>query len=98
MLWYGAMAIGRIKHSGLRRLWRHGDDRQVPPDCIVRLGAILSTLANARSEAELAALPGIHRLRGNRAGVWTARVNRLQRVTFRFENGVAHSVDLEDYH
>lgn len=92
------MAIGRIKHSGLRRLWRDGDDRWVPPDCVVRLGDILTVLAAATTEADLAKLPGLHRLRGNRAGDWAVRVNRLQRVTFRFEDGDAHSVDLEDNH
>lgn len=58
VLWYGALAIGRIKHSGLRRLWRHGDDRQVPPDCVVRLGAILSTLANMQTSMRNPSHPG----------------------------------------
>ena len=80
------MAIGRIKHSGLQRLWRHGDDRRVPPDCVARLGDILTGLAIAASETDLADLPGIHPLRGNRADEWAVRVNRLQRVTFRFED------------
>ena len=91
------MAIGRIRDARLRRLWERDDPRRVPPDLVERVGEILSALALATSEADLADLPGIHPLRGNRAGDWAVRVNRLQRVTFRWADGVAHSIQLEDY-
>ena len=44
--------------------------------------------------------PGLrlHQLTGNRRGVWSIRVSGNWRITFRFEDGEAVDVDLEDYH
>ena len=45
-------------------------------------------------------LPGLqlHQLTGNRRGVWAVRVSGNWRLTFRFEDGEAVDVNLEDYH
>ena len=45
-------------------------------------------------------LPGLqlHRLTGNRRGTWAVRVSGNWRLTFRFEDGEAVYVNLEDYH
>ncbi len=40
----------------------------------------------------------LHPLKGNRKGVWAVTVRANWRVTFRFEDGDAYDVDLEDYH
>jgi len=40
----------------------------------------------------------LHRLKGNRKGVWTITVRANWRVTFRFAGGDASDVDLEDHH
>jgi proteic killer suppression protein len=37
-------------------------------------------------------------LKGDRAGRHSIRVNEQYRVTFRWENGHAHEVRVEDYH
>jgi proteic killer suppression protein len=39
-----------------------------------------------------------HPLKGNRKGVWAVTVRANWRVTFRFEEGDAYDVDLEDCH
>ena len=45
-------------------------------------------------------LPGarLHPLTGNRRGTWSVRVSGNWRLTFRFEDGEAVDIDLEDYH
>ena len=45
-------------------------------------------------------LPGLqlHQLTGNRRGTWAVRVSGNWRLTFRFEDGEAVDVNLEDYH
>lgn len=45
-------------------------------------------------------IPGfrLHRLKGNRKGAWSIRVNGNWRVTFDFEDGNAYIVNYEDYH
>lgn len=40
----------------------------------------------------------LERLRGDRAGQWSVRINDQWRVCFRFENGDAFDVEIVDYH
>lgn len=40
----------------------------------------------------------LEKLRGNRAGQWSIRVNDQWRVCFRWEDGDALAVQLVDYH
>lgn len=63
------------EHADLRGFWERDDARRVPPDCVERLGSILTALADAGSAVDLAGLPGIHRLRGKLAGCRATRVN-----------------------
>ena len=44
--------------------------------------------------------PGNHleRLRGDRAGEWSIRINDQWRICFRWERGDAHDVEIVDYH
>jgi proteic killer suppression protein len=39
-----------------------------------------------------------HRLTGDRRGTYSVTVKANWRITFRFHEGAAHNVDLEDYH
>ena len=45
-------------------------------------------------------VPGfdLHPLKGDRAGEWGITVTKNYRITFRFVNGDALNVNLEDYH
>jgi proteic killer suppression protein len=40
----------------------------------------------------------LHPLKGDLAGLWSVTVTGNWRITFRFEGGQAHDVDLLDYH
>lgn len=40
----------------------------------------------------------LEKLKGNRAGQWSIRVNDQWRVCFRWEEGDAHAVQVVDYH
>ena len=53
----------------------------------------------ARSEADMA-FPGwkLHPLKGDLAGHWAVWVDKIWRLTFRFEVGNAVLVDYQDYH
>ena len=54
----------------------------------------------AREVADLASPPGnrLEKLRGDRSGFFSIRVNDQYRLVFRFEHGNAHDVQLTDYH
>jgi proteic killer suppression protein len=45
-------------------------------------------------------IPGydLHQLKGDRQGTWSIKLSGNWRVTFRFEDGNAQDIDIEDYH
>ncbi|MGH7798970.1 MAG: type II toxin-antitoxin system RelE/ParE family toxin [Candidatus Binatia bacterium] len=53
-----------------------------------------------RGLLELAVPPGnrLERLRGNRVGQHSIRINEQYRVCFHWENGYAGQVEIADYH
>jgi len=40
----------------------------------------------------------LERLRGEREGQWSIRINDQWRICFRWQNGNAHEVEITDYH
>lgn len=41
---------------------------------------------------------GLHRLTGDRSGLWAVTVSANWRIVFRFEDGDVYDVNLIDYH
>ena len=70
-----------------RELWRVVQRKLKLLDAAARLQDLLIPAGN-RLEA----------LKGNQAGRYSIRVNDQYRVTFRWENGNAYEVGVEDYH
>ena len=91
--------IRSFRHKGLKRLFENGERKGVRSDQLERIEHILFVLNNARNPSDLG-LPGfvLHPLKGDLKGFWSVTVRANWRVTFRFENGDAHDVDLVDYH
>lgn len=60
----------------------------------------LTQLNRVRDFMELKAPPGnrLERLRGDRAGQHSIRINDQYRVCFRWESGYAEEVEVTDYH
>lgn len=87
------------KHKGLKELFFLGRKRGVRPDMFDRLKRRLDVLDAANSLKALG-LPGfrLHSLSGEMKGKHSIRVTENWRITFRFEDGDAFEVDLEDYH
>ena len=61
---------------------------------------LLDALAAAKSLRPLSVLQAVrlHPLTGPRRGQWAMTVNGRWRVTFKFADGDAHDVEIEDYH
>ena len=91
--------IETIKHKGLRRLHEKNDRSGIRPDMVDKVQKILSALEAANGPEDMA-LPmfRFHPLMGDRRGSYSVTVKANWRVTFRFHNGAAHEVTLEDYH
>lgn len=82
------------------RLFRGRKSRAVPAQVRERALAKLLVLDAATDVEELRVPPGnrLERLRGERAGQWSIRINQQYRVCFSFEGGDAYDVEVVDYH
>ncbi|MCY4077340.1 MAG: type II toxin-antitoxin system RelE/ParE family toxin [Acidobacteria bacterium] len=89
---FGDGKTRRLFEDGRRRGFRGLDDD--------RALMLLDSLDAARSLAPLHALQAVrlHPLVGPRRGQWAMTVNSRWRVTFRFDDGDAHDVEIQDYH
>jgi proteic killer suppression protein len=70
-----------------RDLWRGAQRKMKAIDVAVRLEDLTVPAGNR-----------LERLRGDQAGRHSLRINDQYRVTFRWEDGDAHEVRVEDYH
>jgi proteic killer suppression protein len=60
----------------------------------------LDQLNRVRELSQLAVPPGtrLQRLRGDRIGLHSIRINDQYRICFRWEDGHAYDVEMTDYH
>ena len=91
--------IKSFRHKGLKLLFESGDHRGVPARMADRIIRRLDALDAAEAPTDLN-LPGfdLHQLKGERRGVWSLKISGNYRITFRFQDGEAFDVHLEDYH
>lgn len=76
--------------------------RGIRPDLVDRVRKILTALilADDMDGFTAGAPPGwrVHRLSGDRRGVWSVSVSGNWRITFEEEGGHLEHLNLEDYH
>ena len=91
--------IKSFRHKGLARFFENDDARGIQAQHGKRITRILD-LIEAAERIEDLDLPGydLHPLKGDRAGEWSMKVSGNWRITFRFTEGDAHDMNLEDYH
>ena len=91
--------IRTFKHKGLERFFHEGSKRGIDANHAARIQRILDRLDTVPVADDMN-IPGFgfHGLTGNRKGQYSVSVSGNWRITFRFENGDACDVTLEDYH
>ena len=91
--------IKSFKHKGLERFYSKGTTSGIQSKHAKRLRLQLAALDSAVLIDDLD-IPGyrLHRLRGNREGVWSITVSANWRLTFEFSDGCVFVLDYEDYH
>ncbi len=91
--------IKSFKHKGLELFFTQNDGRLLNPKQISKLAILLDVLDHAENPKDLA-LPGtgLHQLSGDKKKIWSMKISANWRLTFRFEQGHAFEVNLEDYH
>lgn len=91
--------IVSFRHRGLERFYRDGRQTGIQPEHARRLRALLGALDAATGPQDLNSLPGIHPLKGQRAGQLAVRVSGNWRLTFTISaDGEVADLDYEDYH
>lgn len=82
------------------KLWNGRKSKAVPAQLRERALAKLLSIGIATNVRELEVPPGnrLEKLRGDREGQWSIRINQQYRVCFRFEGGDAYEVEVVDYH
>ncbi len=91
--------IKSLQHKGLKRLHIDNDPCLLNPSYLRRIKHLLDMLDTIR-EIEGLNYSGnhLHELKGKRKGTWSVKVSGNWRLTFRFIDGNAYDVNLEDYH
>ncbi|MEF8794516.1 type II toxin-antitoxin system RelE/ParE family toxin [Thiohalorhabdus sp.] len=91
--------IRKFADKGLQRFFESSNKSGIPPELADKLRRQLDRLDIANSPEEMD-LPGyaFHELKGQRNGTYAVKVTGNRRLTFRFEDGGAVDVKLEDYH
>jgi proteic killer suppression protein len=91
--------IETFKHKGLRRLYEKNDTSGIRSDLVEKAKKILSALEAANRPEDMDLPPfRFHPLTGDRRGAYAVTVKANWRITFRFHEGAARDVNLEDYH
>ena len=91
--------IKNFKHKGLKQFFCENKKNRLNHQQCDRISRLLDRL-DAAEIVEDMNLPGyeLHKLTGNKKNMWSIKVSGNWRIIFRFENGHAYDVNLEDYH
>lgn len=91
--------IKSFKHKGLKKFFMKADRSGIEQKLVSRIKTRL-TVIDAAETLEAIDLPGydLHPLKGDRADIWSISVSGNWRMTFRFVDGDAEILNLEDYH
>lgn len=94
------MAIKTWACELTRELFEREQNRILPPQ-VVRRARKKLLLIDASAEIEFLKVPPgnrLKKLKGNRAGQWSIRINDQYRICFVFRGGDAFQVQIVDYH
>lgn len=83
----------------MKRFFECGDHRGLDAKQLSRIARVLDLLNGAVEISDMD-FPGMrfHEMTGDRKGTYVVRVTGNRRITFRFSQGHAYDVNLEDYH
>jgi proteic killer suppression protein len=91
--------IKSFRHKGLKEYWETGNTKGIPAQLAKKIDSRLAVIDDAK-EIEDINYPGfdLHELKGDRKGTWAVKVSGNWRITFKFIDGDAYELNLEDYH
>ena len=92
--------IGSFRDAGTERLWNEARPPRIPASLRKTALKKLQMLNAAAALGDLAIPPGnrLERLRGDRQGQHSLRINDQFRVCFEWRDGNAYLAEIADYH
>lgn len=92
--------IRSFRGSEAARIFRRERSRRLPPEFVRRAYRKLVMLDAAAKLQDLFVPPGnrLEKLRGDRRGCNSLRIDQQWRICFRWNRGEAHDVEIVDYH
>jgi proteic killer suppression protein len=92
--------IKTYKDDETRKIYQRQRSRKLPSDIQQVALRKLRMINNAVSLNDLRVPPAnrLEKLKGNRAGQWSIRINEQWRICFRWEGTDAYEVEITDYH
>jgi len=97
---YSRGVIRSFRSADAERIWRGDAVRRFPHGLQRIARRKLRMLNNAQSLTDLRVPPGnrLERLRGDRRGQFSIRINEQWRICFAWSEGDAYDVEIVDYH
>lgn len=91
--------IKSFKHKGLKLFFEKGKTSGIQAGHAARLRMQLTALHTAQHIEDMD-IPGyrLHKLKGQQKNLWSIRVNKNWRLTFKFLEGDVYILNYEDYH
>ncbi|MBL1209886.1 type II toxin-antitoxin system RelE/ParE family toxin [Geminocystis sp. GBBB08] len=91
--------IQTFKNKTLEKLFKDNINKGVPQNLEKKIRIRLEVIDSALILEDMR-LPGydLHELKGDKKGTWSIKVSGNWRITFKFANGNAYDLNLEDYH
>jgi proteic killer suppression protein len=92
--------IKTFRDAGTEQLWKEERSRRIPASLLRAAFKKLQVLNAAGALGDLALPPGnrLERLKGDREGQCSIRINDQYRVCFEWREGNAYDVEITDYH
>ncbi len=92
--------IRSFKSKETEKIFRRVRSKKLPGDIQQVALRKLRMLHRSRSMADIRVLPAnrLERLKGDREGQYSIRINDQWRICFRWEKGDAFDVEIVDYH
>lgn len=94
------MVIKTFRDAETERLWKEQRVRRLPASLRKVALRKLQILNAARVLSDLVVPPGnrLERLKGDRVGQYSIRINDQYRICFEWRDGDAYSAEITDYH
>lgn len=89
-----------IRDKDTARVWRERRSRRLDPKTTAAAYRTLMVLHAARALGDLRSPPGnrLEKLKGNRAGQYSIRINQQYRICFTWSDAGPEDVEITDYH